>query len=199
MNTAKKFFAQNKALTFLVWVIWLSACVCGILCAARLGGDGFDNVREYVINVIDNGASVWEIIKLGLSENLKFLICLLITSSVIFFLPLTLALVAFKGFAAGFTAAIIIKIYKLNGIFISFGTVVLPFVFSLPMYFMMFVAALRFPMQNHKERLVLSPHEKRQMWFSYAAAQLVLMLLICAITVVEAFLSQLIFRLAAKA
>lgn len=199
MNTAKKFFAQNKALTFFVSVIWLAACVCGILCAAKLSGDGFYNVQEYVINVIDKGASVWEIIKLGLSENLKFLICLLVASSVIIFLPLTLALIAFKGFAAGFTAAIIIKIYKLNGIFISFGTVVLPFVFSLPMYFMMFVAALRFPLQNRKDRIVLNSAEKRQMWFSYAAAQLVLMLLVCIITVMEAFLSQLIFWLASKA
>lgn len=192
MNTAKKVFSQNKALFCGAAVVWLAACVCGIVCTLRLGGEVFEDVRDYVLSTLSAGASVWEIVKLGISENLRFLVCLLITSYAAPLLPLTAALIAFKGFSAGFTASVIIRIYRLKGMLISFGAVVLPFAFSMPLYFMMFVAALKFPLQKKRERMPLSPSEKRRQWLSYAAMQLVLTALVSAVTVAEAFLMQLV-------
>ena len=192
MNAAKKVFSQNRALFCGAAVVWLAACVCGIVCTLRLDSEVFEDVRTYVLSTLTSGASVWEIVKLGISENLRFLICLLITSYAALLMPLTAALIAFKGFATGFTASVIIRIYRLKGMLISFGAVVLPFAFSMPLYFMMFVAALKFPLQKKRERMPLSPSEKRHQWLSYASMQLVLTALISAITVAEAFLMQLV-------
>ena len=194
MNTAKRLFSQNRGLYYLALFAWIAACVCGIICASRLGGEGFDDVSAYVKDTLAT-ASAWKSIRLGAGENLKFLICLLAVSSAIVLMPLTVGLIVFKGFAAGFTAAVIIRIYSARGIALSAATVVLPYAFSLPLLFMMFVAALRFPMQDRTERLAPSRAEKRRQWAAYALMQTILTALLCAIGVAEAFLSQLVVKL----
>ena len=194
MNTAKRLFSQNRGLYYLALFAWIAACVCGIICASRLGGEGFDDVSAYVKDTLAT-ASAWKSIRLGAGENLKFLICLLAVSSAIVLMPLTVGLIVFKGFAAGFTAAVIIRIYSARGIALSAATVVLPYAFSLPLLFMMFVAALRFPMQDRAERLAPSRAEKRRQWAAYALMQTILTMLLCAIGVAEAFLSQLVVKL----
>lgn len=194
MNTAKRLFSQNRGLYYLALFAWIAACVCGIICASRLGGEGFDDVSAYVKDTLAT-TSAWKSIRLGAGENLKFLICLLAVSSAIVLMPLTVGLIVFKGFAAGFTAAVIIRIYSARGIALSAATVVLPYAFSLPLLFMMFVAALRFPMQDRTERLAPSRAEKRRQWAAYALMQTILTVLLCAIGVAEAFLSQLVVKL----
>lgn len=194
MNTAKRLFLQNRGLYYLALFAWIAACVCGIICAARLGGDGFDDVSTYVQDTFSS-ASAWKSIRLGTGENIKFLICLLAVSSAMVLMPLTVGLIVFKGFAAGFTAAVIIRIYSARGIALSFATVVLPYAFSMPLLFMMFVAALRFPLQGKDERIPPSRAEKRRQWAAYALMQTALTALLCAIGVAEAFLSQLVLKI----
>ncbi len=194
MNTAKRLFSQNRGLYYLALFAWIAACVCGTICASRLSGDGFDDVSAYVADTLGT-TSAWKSIRLGLGENLKFLICLLAASSAMVLMPLTVGLIVFKGFAAGFTAAVIIRIYSARGIALSIATVVLPYAISLPLLFMMFVAALRFPMQGKAERIPPTRAEKRRQWAAYALMQTALTALICAIGVAEAFLSQIALKI----
>ena len=193
MSAAKRMFSQNRALYYLVLFVWSGACVCGTICAFRLSGGSFNDVHAYVADNLA-ASSAWKTIKLGFGENLKFVICLLAASSAMVLMPLTVGLIVFKGFAAGFTAAVIIRIYSAKGIVLSVATVVLPYALSMPLLFMMFVAALRFPMQGKNERIPPSLASKRRQWPAYTLMQLLLTALICAIGVAEAFLSQLVLK-----
>ena len=77
MNTAKRLFSQNRGLYYLALFAWIAACVCGIICASRLGGEGFDDVSAYVKDTLAT-ASAWKSIRLGAGENLKFLFAVFI-------------------------------------------------------------------------------------------------------------------------
>ena len=187
---AKSLFKDNRIFYYITLIIWLSACICGNVCAFRLGDDGFLDISAYVKTTLETEMSVWSFIRLGILENVRFFVVLIVCSSAPIFLPLIFALTAFKGFAAGFTSAVIIRIYALRGALLCLGTVVLPYVFSMPIIFMMIVSACDFSLSRRKTAAPLYRHDKSKEWFTYILLQMILVFLLCIISVAESFLSK---------
>ena len=185
---AKSLFKDNRAFYYITLIIWLSTCICGIVCAFRLSDDGFLDISAYVKTTLETEMSVWSFIRLGILENVRFFVVLIVCSSAPILLPLIFALTAFKGFAAGFTSAVIIRIYSFKGALLCLGTVVLPYVFSMPIIFMMIVSACDFSLGRRKAPLYRN--DKSKEWFSYILLQMILLFLLCVISVAESFLSK---------
>ncbi len=189
---AKTLFQKNRFFYYITLIIWVWTCSWGILCALRLTGDRFYDISSYVKTTFSEKMSVWAFIKLGLLENVRFLIVLIISSSAPILLPLIFALTAFKGFAVGFTSAIIIRIYAIKGALVCLGTVVLPYSFSMPFVFMMTVYACAFSYKKRKSASLGYGYDKSKEWFSYIAVQLCLTAILCVILVLNSFLSKLL-------
>ncbi len=187
---AKSLFKSNRVFYYITLIIWLSACICGNVCALRLGGNGFLDISTYVKTTLETEMSVWSFIRLGILENVRFFVVLIVCSSAPIFLPLIFALTAFKGFAAGFTSAVIIRIYSLKGALLCLGTVVLPYVFSMPIIFMMIVSACDFSLGRIKSSSLSYARDKSKEWFSYITLQIILVSLLCVISAAEGFLSK---------
>jgi len=195
LQTAKSFFKENRVFYYITLITWLASAVCGIICAVRLEGTPFEDISAYVKQTLSTEMSAGAFIKLGTGENVRFLIMLLVCSSAPVFLPATLFLSAFKGFSAGFTSAVIIKIYSLKGALVCLGTVVLPCTFSMPVIFIMIVSALRFSVRKTEKHSPRYGNDRSKEWFSYILLQLILTFLLSVITVAESFLSKLIIGL----
>ena len=190
MKMARTLFKDNRVFYYITLIIWLSACICGNVCAFRLGNDGFLDISAYVKTTLETDMSVWSFIRLGILENVRFFVVLIVCSSAPILLPLIFALTGFKGFAAGFTSAIIIRIYALRGAMLCFGTVVLPYMFSMPIIFMMIVSACVFSFDRRKNATPIYRNDKSKEWFTYILIQMILLFLLCIISVAEGFWSK---------
>ena len=193
MNIATRICKENKHTTVFVLMIWFAACICAICCSTLLDGSAYGGIAEYVEATVSEQNGIWKIAKNGLAENLKFIVCILICSLHTIFIPLTLALMAFKGFSAGFTAAILIRVYQFKGAFMCFFAIVIPLSLSLMISVAVAVIAVRFPFLQKREHPFLRNGEKRNMWLSYVALQLGLGAMLCVITFIEAVISYFIF------
>ncbi len=195
MKLARSIFGENRVFYYIALIVWLSSAFAGIFCALRLEGAGFEDISTYVGETLGKEMSAGAFIKLGIKENISFLIVLIVCSSAPVFVPVSLALCAFKGFASGFTSSIIIRLYSLRGVLIAFGAVILPYAFSMPVIFMMIVSALRFSVGHGTKHRFGYEKDKSKAWFSYISFQLILTSLLSLITVAESFISKLVMGL----
>lgn len=189
---AKTLFKNNRIFYYITLITWLSACICGNVCAFRLGDDGFLDISAYVKSTLEAEMSVWSFIRLGILGNVRFFVVLIVCSSAPIFLPLIFAFTAFKGFAAGFTSAVLIRIYAAKGVLLCFGSVVLPYMFSMPIIFMMTVSACAFSLSRRKAAPSAYRRDNSKEWFTYILLQIVLLFLLCVISVAEGFWSKFV-------
>lgn len=195
MLSMKSYFAENKRLAGLTGFIWLTALVCGVYCASKAEGKLFSDTSDYLLAVLSHKSGFFRILKTGISVNIRFLLTLLITSSFLPFAPLTVALIAFKGFSAGLTSVFLIRIMKLKGALIAAGTVAVPLAAIMPIMFLMFVSALKFPIERHKTVDKTTAAMRRQNYLRYIAEQGILTLMLCLISLGEALISQIMFMI----
>ncbi len=194
MNTVKSYFAENKKIFAFSFFIWFAALICGMYCAAHATGERYDDIFSYTDTVISNTASFSKILKNGLTINVKFVIITVISSSLFVFLPFTCALVMFKGFSAGFTVAFLLRAYAWRGAVFTFFTIVLPYVFSLPVYFLIFVSSIKFPIERIRRRGHSSLSDGRRAWFEYGVLMIAACVLLCVITFFEVCISVLVMH-----
>ncbi len=188
----KRYFFQNSKWFIISLAVWLAAGICGIVCAAATEGAVFDKTFEYVNSVFSQKTNLRTLTGNAIASEFKYVLLITLSSSAPVLLPATLALIAFKGFSAGFTATVIIKIYSLKGIGVSLLAVVLPMVFYLPVYFMIFVSSLKYS----GEKLMPPPLRSidGKTFASHLLSQFLLFALLCIGAVIQG-----IFTLAAQA
>lgn len=183
----KRYFSQNSKWFLVSLSVWIAAVVCGLICAAGTDGKVFDETVEYVNSMFVQKTHLRTLIGNSVAAEFKYVLFITISSSAPVLLPVTLALIAFKGFSAGFTATLIIKIYSLKGIGISLLAIVLPMMFSLPVYFIIFVSALKY--SADKMTLSASQGTGGKKLTSHLLSQLILFGLLCIIAVIRGILT----------
>lgn len=195
MNTLRNYFAENKGFFKLIFFLWFAALVCGMYCAAVFNGERYAGICGYTDDIINSSASFTMILKTGITVDIKYVILIVISSSLVIFLPITCAFVAFKGFSAGFTVAFLIRVYTWKGAVITFFTIVLPYVFSLPIYFTIFISALKFPVERMRRRGSASLADGRRAWFEYGILMLLSCAILCVITFFEACICSFVMHI----
>ena len=189
IGALKRYFSQNSKWFLIALTVWLAASVCAVVCAAGTKGAVFDETYEYVSLAFSKKMSLGTLIKNGIVSDFKYVLFISLASSAPVLLPVTLALIAFNGFSAGFTATVIIKIYSLKGIAVSALAVVLPLSLSLPVYFLVFVSALKYSGDKMKSVRLKNPEAKKLT--SHLLSQFILFGVLCVLAVMRGILTMM--------
>ena len=184
IGSLKRYFSQNSKWFLVSLSVWIAAVICAIVCAAGTEGKVFDETFEYVSASFANGASVRTLLGNAIYSDFKYVLFITLSSTAPVLLPITMILIAFKGFSAGFTATMIIKIYSLKGIAVSMLTIVLPMFFSLPVYFVIFVSTLKY--SGEKLKLPSNRKGDEKKLTSHLLSQFILFGLLCITDVIQA-------------
>ena len=187
MNSARKIFSQDKAFYCLTLILWFSACICAVFFVFKSDGEIFSGANKYVADTLSHGVGVWSYVKLGCLQNIELMIFLLIASSAPVLLPITVALIIFKGFSLGFTSALLIKVYYFKGLGLCFGTVVLPYTFYIPILFKMFTLTLSFPLKKDTGYSSFRSESRRKDWAVHSISICLYTLILCIINFIGAF------------
>jgi len=196
MNFYKEFIKKRFVLFAVSLSVWLASLLAGIYYVSIAGKTSADATRTYMQSILDADSTFFTVLKNGFSINLSFTLFLCISSAVIVLIPLTLFLIGFKGFSAGYTSAFIIKLYGLRGTAVSLGAIVIPLAFSLPAVFMMFILSMETNIQNFRTHP--EADERLRIYSSYCLKMLLLFCWIMAVSIGEAFLSRGIFAFLTK-
>ena len=182
MKHAKRFIAENKAYALICVLIWTLAIVLGTYKAHTLSSADFPEISQYTGNPHFTGI-LGKLTKMHFKYTLAFLVCTSFTIG----LPLSVFLIGFKGYSAGFVAAGLAKAYGIKGSAMSFFALVIPYSMTMPVIFMMYMLGLKYQIIQIKTR-INHPHiQKKNEWLSYVAAVLILFVCLCLISCIEAF------------
>ncbi len=193
MNFFKTYIKEHYALFLIVLVLWLGTLFLGMYAAFSVKSQVALDITEYIESTLKGGKGFFSVFKNGIATNFKFTLLLCVSSSFLILLPLSFFLIGFKGFAAGFAASFIIRIYGFKGMAVTLTAVVLPLFFSMPVYFMMFISSLHFPISTFAQRKQILLGERWKMYVSFMTKMLILFLLLSIITVAESLLSPYFF------
>ena len=195
MNFYKNYIKDHFAAFYISLGIWIISLCIGMYVAFTIGEDSAKDVDLYIQSIINAKNSYLRVLKNGFITNLQYTFLLCASSSFFLFLPFSVMLIGFKGFAAGFTSSFIIRLYALKGVAATITGVILPLCFSLPVLFIMFVSVLEFPIGAFRLRNQISSGDRWKMYLANVAKIFVLFLLLSFITAVEAFLSPKFFKI----
>lgn len=195
MNFYKAYIKNHLSFFILSFALWLLSAFAGIYAAFAAEGFAAQNVAGYISSVADAEKSFGAIFKNGLITNFKYTLFMCISSSFVVLLPVSLFLIGFKGFSAGFTSMFLIRLFGIKGVGASLFSVVLPLFLSLPPLSLMFVICLCHPIESFKMRKRITSEEKGVMQLKHIGKMLVLYAVLCAISLFEAVLSPLCFNL----
>ena len=197
MKFYKNYIKDHFATFTVSSIIWIVSLFIGMYVALTIDEDSAKDVDLYIQSIINAKNSYFLVLKNGFITNFQYTFLLCVSSSFLLFLPFSLMLIGFKGFAAGFTSSSIIRLYALKGVAATITGIVLPLCFSLPVLFIMFVSTLEFPICTFRLRNRISSGERWKMYFTNVAKMSVLFLLLSFITAIEAFLSPKFFKIIA--
>ena len=193
MNIYKNYIKEHYAIFLIVFSIWLSSLFLGMYVAFCADADAAADITKYIEATLSEGKGFFAVFKNGIGENFKYTLLLCIASSFLILLPVSVLLIGFKGFATGFTASFIIRSYGFRGMAVTITTVALPLVFTMPVYIIMFMSSLHFPIHTFAIRKQILSSERWAMHISYMTKMLILFFILSIITVAEAFLSPYFF------
>lgn len=189
MTFFKNYIREHYIIFLISLALWLCGVFLGMYIAFTAKADMAESLCEYIKSAVGENRGYFDTLKNGVATNFKYTLFLSISSLFLISLPVSAFLIGFKGFASGFASSFLIRQYGLEGIAVSLTTVVVPMFFSLPVYFMMFVSSLYFPLYTFKMRKQILSGERWSLNASFVAKMFILLLCLCAITAVEAFLS----------
>ena len=198
MNFFKSYIKQHSGLFVFVFAIWLASAIAGICVAMKADSDTAKDIAAYIETMLRSKNGFKAVLKNGITTDFNYTLLLCISSSLIVFVPFCVLLIGFKGFSAGFTASFIIRLFSLKGVGVTLTTVVLPLFLTLPLWFMMFMQSMDFPISTFKLRKRISSNDRWKMHLYYLAKMLVLFTLIIPVTLLEAFLSPYMFSVLTK-
>lgn len=198
MSFFKSYIKQHFGLFVFVFVIWFASALAGIWIAIKADSNTSKDIAGYIETVLSSKNGFTTVLKNGITTDLKYTLLLCISSSFIVFVPFCILLIGFKSFSVGFTASFIIRLFSLEGMGVTLTTVVLPLFLSLPLWFLMFMQSMDFPIQTFRLRKRISSDDRWKMHLSYLAKMLVLFMLIIPVTLLEAFLSPYMFSVLTK-
>lgn len=178
MKHIRIFLVRYRAYTSACMVIWMCALVFGIYSACTKGGD-LPEISAYTASVAENDMSYGGTLVNSLGIHLKYILALLVSSSFAITLPVSMFLIGFKGYCAGFAALSIIRIYGVKGYVMTFFSLVVPYALTMPVWLMMYVLGLKYQMLRIKTGHRYPAEQKNKEWLSYAAAMLVLFGCLC--------------------
>ncbi|MBQ4528034.1 MAG: hypothetical protein II998_08175 [Clostridia bacterium] len=188
MTALKSFFCRNRKLFIQILIAWMAGVICSAFCGATLSGKNYEEICRYISSSFSGNVPVWTVIKNGLSQNLKFTVAAALFSASSVFLPLTLLLSAFKGFATGLTSTLIIRIYTWRGVCASAVAIVIPQTLILPVYFAMLICAIRYPIER-KNSIKRGIAPSRAGFISHLSELAILFVCLCVLSFAEALLS----------
>ncbi len=189
MNYFKTYIKEHHAVFWVVFVLWLFGVFLGTYTALSFNSSAALDIGKYIDASVNGQKTFGGIFINGLVTNLRYALLLCLSSTFVLLFPLAGFLVALKGFAIGFSASFIIRLYGLTGVAVTITSVVLPLIFSLPVYFIMFMSSLQLPIQIFVRRKQLLTCEKWNIHTAHMAKMLIFFAFLCLITVAEAFLS----------
>lgn len=198
MNFLKNYIKEHYAIFLIVFSIWMSSLFLGMYVAFCADSDISGDITKYIETALNDGKGFLALLKNGIGENFRYTLLLCIASSFLILLPVSVLLIGFKGFATGFTASFIIKAYGFKGMAVTITTVVLPLVFTMPVYLIMFISSLHFPVYTFSVRKQILSSERWTMHITYMTKMLILFCVLSIITVAEAFLSPYFFSILNK-
>ena len=196
MNFYKEFIKNRFALFIVSLSVWITSLLAGVYYVSIADKSGTEAIGEYIQNILSSDSAFFEVFKNGFGANLCFTLFLCISSALIILIPLTIFLIGFKGFSAGYTSAFIIKLYRLRGAVVSLGAIAVPLFFSLPAIFMMFMLSMETNIQNFHNHPGADIRLKS--YSSYCFKMLLLFCYLTAISLAEAFISRGIFTFLTK-
>lgn len=190
----KRLFAEGKTIYYINFVIWLGACVCACVCAAKIKGEAFSDTSAYIEETLCKNPDIWQSIKSGLWQNLKLF--LLMTAPVLsaVFLPLPFLSLAFGAFSLGFTSTLLIRIYSFRGILLSLFGLALPTALELPFVFAMVTNAVCCHGKKSKSYAYQSSKSSHGRLL-YVLKQALMTGIICIVTVCGCILSHFVLKL----
>ncbi len=194
-----KTYIKEHFFVFLISLsLWLCGVFLGIYASFNMASDITKHIGEYILTATEGNRGYFDTLKNGVWANLKYMSLISLSSLFLPFLPLTAFLIGFKGFSSGFVSSILVRLFAAEGIAVSITGVILPLVFSLPVYFAVFISCLDFPVNNFKMRNQIISAERRSLNVSFLLKMLILFLCLCIITALEAFLSPYFFSVLGK-
>jgi len=173
--------------------IWITCVLLGSFAALGADSNSARDTDLYIQSIVNDRQGYFEVLINGITNNFWHTLILCASSSFLILLPCTLFLIAFKGFSTGFSASFIIRLYALKGVAATIAAVVMPLCFSLPVYFVMYISSMEFPLNTFRLRKEISSSERWRMYLYHTAKLFVLFMILNVITSVEAFLSPKLF------
>lgn len=198
MNFYKLYIKEHFFVFCLALGILVSCVLLGMFTAFTANADSLTEVDSYIQSIIGTKKSYFSVLKNGITNNFRCTLTLCVASAFVLLLPCTFLVIAFKGFSTGFAASFIIRLYALKGVAATITAVVLPLFFSLPVYFVMYISCVDFPLQTFKLRKEISSSARWKMYVSHLIKMLVLFMALNFITSIEAFFSQKLFNVLVK-
>ena len=181
------FFVRNRIYAFICIAIWSASLVLGAYSVCVRNGSDFEKVLGYTSAVLNYDMESGEMFRNSVVTHFKHSAAFLLCSSFIITFPVSVFLIGFKGYCAGFAAGSLVRAYGIRGSLISFCTLVIPYCVTVPLLFIMYVLGMKYQIMRIRYHMIYSRNQKKKEWLMYAAAMCICFLCLCLFSYVEAF------------
>ena len=188
MKYIKEYLKENKFIALFCFIIWTTALVFGIYKSAT--SDYIPEFAEY-----SGRTNFSDTLFLSVSSDFIYSLLLLVCSFFPQTIVLSILLIGFKGFSAGFVASAISELPGIRGVAITFTSMVFPYCFYMPVYLLMFTVNMRYQIMYFKNKKTKFPSEIKKQRLYHSLAILILFIFLCIISCLEAFLVPPLIRL----
>ena len=189
------FFVRNRIYVFICITIWSVSLVLGTYSVCVRNDSDFEKVSGYTTVVLNYDMESDEMFRNSLITHFKYTVAFLICSSFMITFPVSIFLIGFKGYCAGFAAASLVRTCGIRGSVIAFFALAIPYCVTVPILFIMYVLGIKYQIMRIKCRMIYSHSQKKKEWLMYAAAICICFLCLCVFLYGEAFLVPWLIKL----
>lgn len=196
MKTLKLFIAKNKAAFVAAAVIFFAGSLYGAICSCNMSADAADALKKHISVFLEPGTAAstdpWKIFSADALNHIKYILAALICASGTYLIPVFCFVLATKGYQLGFSAGFISAYFGTSGTVLALSSTLFSYVFSVPLYFFIFVLLIRFLSKRKRNPASISGRERTREYFAYILSLFIVFSLLCLTSGAGAFLTPLI-------
>ncbi len=193
MKTAKEFLKNNMTVFLIALIIFVLSISIGAVVSLRLSADDAGELKEYIVPYLEDNIiskiSFSDIFKTSAQNHLKFIITAAVGAVSLYTLPLFLFAFALKGYQLGFTIGFISDNFGPKGIALALSSVIVFYLLSVPMYFLVFMVETNYVLKKSK---LYNGSKGKNSIFPYFIFLLIIYFFLCVSGLVESVLTPLI-------